>query len=300
MTDIESYLKNNESFIKSIFNFIQGGMIILDRDLTIVYVNKWLEEKFTSKMPLVGKKCYEVFLENKEACHRCSNIIENNINNGKSDGYEFPSTLSIAECFNISVSGLEDDEGNIIGIIGHIKDISEFKIAEEMFIDEINRKRMLLNQSRDGIVILDLKGRVCESNQKYADMLGYTMEEVLQLHVWDWDTQWTKEELLGMIQTVDEKGDHFVTKHKRKDGSFYDVEISTNGSIYRGQKFIFCVCRDITERKQAEEEREKLILELQEAIREIKILRKILPICSICKKVRDDKGYWEQVDVYIQ
>jgi cache domain-containing protein len=47
------------------------------------------------------------------------------------------------------------------------------------------------------------------------------------------------------------------------------------------------------------EEREKLIKELQEALKEIKTLRGILPLCSFCKKIRDDKGYWEQVDVYI-
>jgi PAS domain S-box-containing protein len=58
--------------------------------------------------------------------------------------------------------------------------------------------------------------------------------------------------VLEMIRTVDEAGDHFETRHRRKDGSVYDVEISTNGAIYAGQKLVFCVCRDITERKQAE------------------------------------------------
>ncbi|MFO7560628.1 MAG: hypothetical protein R6X10_17495 [Desulfobacterales bacterium] len=56
---------------------------------------------------------------------------------------------------------------------------------------------------------------------------------------------------------------------------------------------------EIAERKQAEEEREKLIKELKGALKEIKTLREILPLCSFCKKIRDDKGYWEQVDVYI-
>jgi DNA repair exonuclease SbcCD ATPase subunit len=57
--------------------------------------------------------------------------------------------------------------------------------------------------------------------------------------------------------------------------------------------------QEIEERKLAEKEREKLINELQKAIKEIKTLRGILPLCSFCKKIRDDKGYWEQVDVYI-
>jgi len=57
---------------------------------------------------------------------------------------------------------------------------------------------------------------------------------------------------------------------------------------------------DITERKKAEEERNKLILELQETLSEIKILKGIIPICASCKRIRDDKGYWNQVEAYIR
>jgi hypothetical protein len=46
-------------------------------------------------------------------------------------------------------------------------------------------------------------------------------------------------------------------------------------------------------------ERERLLLELQEALANVKTLSEMLPICSYCKKVRDDKGYWDQVDSYI-
>lgn len=55
----------------------------------------------------------------------------------------------------------------------------------------------------------------------------------------------------------------------------------------------------IRERTTAEAERDKTILDLQHALDEVKTLRGILPLCSFCKKVRDDMGYWEQVDVYI-
>ena len=50
----------------------------------------------------------------------------------------------------------------------------------------------------------------------------------------------------------------------------------------------------------AEEERERLIRELEDALAEIKTLRGIIPICSSCKKIRDDEGYWHQVEVYIR
>lgn len=57
--------------------------------------------------------------------------------------------------------------------------------------------------------------------------------------------------------------------------------------------------RDITERKQAEFEREKLITELEAALAQVKRLSGLLPICSSCKKIRNDQGYWQQVEVYI-
>jgi len=57
--------------------------------------------------------------------------------------------------------------------------------------------------------------------------------------------------------------------------------------------------QDITERKKAEELREKLIADLQKAANEIKTLSGFIPICASCKKIRDDKGYWEQIETYI-
>ena len=57
---------------------------------------------------------------------------------------------------------------------------------------------------------------------------------------------------------------------------------------------------DITGRKRAEAEKERLIEELQEALATVKTLRGLLPVCSFCKKIRDDKGYWQQLEAYIQ
>ena len=56
---------------------------------------------------------------------------------------------------------------------------------------------------------------------------------------------------------------------------------------------------DITERKQIENERDQLIKDLQRSLAEVKTLSGMLPICSFCKKIRDDKGYWNQIEAYI-
>jgi tetratricopeptide (TPR) repeat protein len=57
---------------------------------------------------------------------------------------------------------------------------------------------------------------------------------------------------------------------------------------------------EIAERKRAEEQREKLIAELREALARVKTLSGLLPICAACKKIRDDQGYWHQVEVYVR
>jgi len=175
----------------------------------------------------------------------------------------------------------------------------QFNRAKLLTSDEINWWRLLIDESRDGIVILDQNAKVYEANQQFAEMLGYSIEEIYQLHTWDWDAHLKKEQILELINTVDRTGAHFETQHRRKDGTIIDVELSNNGATYRGKKLIFCICRDITERNRAAKEREELIKRLEASLAEIKTLRGILPICSFCKKVRNDTGYWEQVDVYI-
>jgi PAS domain S-box-containing protein len=143
--------------------------------------------------------------------------------------------------------------------------IKKRKRAEEALAEEAIRRRLLVDQSRDGIVVLDQTGKVFEANQRYAQMLGYSVEEVRELHVWDWDAQWTREELLEQIRLVDATGDHFETRQRRKGGTFLEVEVSTNGAVLGGRKLVFCVCRDISARKAME----RALRESEEKFREV-------------------------------
>lgn len=119
------------------------------------------------------------------------------------------------------------------------RDITKRKEIERQIQEEAIRKRIFFEQSSDGIVVIDQNGKVFEANQKYAKMLGYSMDELLQLHVWDLDPKCKKEELLEIIRTNDEVSSHFETKHRRKDGSLLDVEVSSNRAIIREQKLAF-------------------------------------------------------------
>jgi hypothetical protein len=66
-----------------------------------------------------------------------------------------------------------------------------------------------------------------------------------------------------------------------------------------GKSFLAGTAVDITERKRMEEEREKIMLELQDALAKVKTLSGLLPICASCKKIRNDKGYWNQIEGYV-
>jgi hypothetical protein len=82
------------------------------------------------------------------------------------------------------------------------------------------------------------------------------------------------------------------------DGKWYEIRDRAirwiDGRIVRLE-----VATDVTLKKNTEKEKEQLIEKLEQALSEVKTLQGIIPICANCKKVRDDKGYWEQVDVYI-
>lgn len=57
---------------------------------------------------------------------------------------------------------------------------------------------------------------------------------------------------------------------------------------------------EISRRRIAEQEKERLIGELQKALAEVKVLSGMLPICSYCKNIRNDKGYWQEIEEYIK
>lgn len=111
------------------------------------------------------------------------------------------------------------------------------------------RTQTLFKTAFDGIVILDEQGKVLDANPRFAEMLGYSLEETQKLSVFDWDAQFSVQEIQGLLQNF-ESG-VLETRHRRKDGSIFNVEISTYLVELQENHLRFCFCRDITERKQA-------------------------------------------------
>ncbi len=249
----EEALQIQKVYLEELFEHAPEAIVILDNEDRIQSINREFIKMFGySSTEAIGEKINDLIVpaELKDEGMKATNDVAA----GKAIQIETVRQSKNGKKIHVSILGnpimLKGDQ---LAVYGIYRDITERKRVEEALREEAVRRRILIDQSRDGIVVLDRNGAVFEANQRYAEMLGYTVEEVRNLHMWDWDFQWTREHLLEMVNQVDETGDHFETKHRRKDGSIYDVEISTNGATIGGQKLVFCVCRDISDRKKAEE-----------------------------------------------
>ncbi len=145
---------------------------MVDRDFTIIQANRWMEEKYASQMPLIGKKCHSVLRDREKHCSGCPHVHSLETGKPHIEILAYPSPQIPTEWFEVSLFRFEDPDGRAIGTIGYVKDITGRQQAEELLKDEVTRRRILVEQSSDGIVVLDQSGKVYEANQHYAHMLG--------------------------------------------------------------------------------------------------------------------------------
>ena len=138
---------------------------------------------------------------------------------------------------------------------------SEAQVAAEAL-----RRRALFEHMRDGVVVLNEDGSVSEANSRFAEMLGYSPEEVRPLHIADWESKHSREQLGELVRNVSSEGQFFQTTYRRKDGSHFDVEVSATAIEWGGRHYILCIGRDITERLRLAAELEDHRDRLQELV----------------------------------
>lgn len=129
---------------------------------------------------------------------------------------------------------------------------AEQQLARQGIADEASRRRTLFEKVHDGIVILNPDGTVFEANPRFADMLGYSPLEAQYLQVEDWDAGPAGASLFKQLAHANTVGRTFESEARRREGSTFPVEISLSRTEWAGQVFIFCLVRDIAERKAAE------------------------------------------------
>ena len=129
---------------------------------------------------------------------------------------------------------------------------------------ENEKNRILLERASDGVHILDESGNVFAFSQSFAQMLGYSADEVKRLHVADWDAHYSRDQLAILMQRFIAKPTVFETKHRRKNGTVIDVEVSTKGIVIGEKQYLYASARDITYRKLVEENARKAAEEIED------------------------------------
>ncbi len=181
--------------------------------------------------------------------------------------------------------------------------------AEEGLKKSEKKLRDITASLGEGVLVLNTLGCLVFMNPEAERLLGWTANElsgkVLHdiIHCRKEDgTPLPAEECpsLKVLKTGERAvvdNDDFV----RKDGTLFPVAYISAPIIEDGTVTAAVIAfRDITQRKQIEAEREMLILDHLEALSKIKTLSGMLPICASCKRIRDDDGYWNQIESYIR
>jgi PAS domain S-box-containing protein len=163
----------------------------------------------------------------------------------------------------------------------------------------------IVEGSEDAIISTTLDGIITSWNKAAEIIYGYTAAETIGQNS---KSLYVRTEHVDQVPDLLEsigRGErifHHEAIHRRKDGD--DITVSLSISPIRDSTGTItgasAIARDITERERVRREREKLITELQAALAKVKTLKGLLPICAWCKKVRDDQGYWQQIEAYVR
>ncbi len=177
--------------------------------------------------------------------------------------------------------------------------VARSKIQEKLEYS-INQWRETFDVMSDFVSVHDNDMKFVKVNKSLADFFGKKPKEMIGKHchelIHNTQEAWSTCPHLKAIEKKKMFTEEIEEPYLKKTllvtcSPIFDIKGDAIGSVH--------VARDITNQKLAQKEREALVKKLQATLDEIKTLRGILPFCSFCKKVRDDKGYWEKVDVYI-
>jgi PAS domain S-box-containing protein len=166
------------------------------------------------------------------------------------------------------------------------------------------RYRLLAENSLDLIALLDSKGNLIYASPSHETVLGYDPAWLVgrgfSVLIHPEDLPLVRHAIAQLPDSG--PGKPADVRLRLASGEWLDVELLLSTFSIRGVAGhrILLSARSIADRKRSQEEREKLIQELQEAFAKIKVLSGFIPICASCKKIRDDQGYWNQLEAYIQ
>ncbi|MGB3056640.1 MAG: PAS domain-containing protein, partial [Candidatus Omnitrophota bacterium] len=288
---METEIKKNRKFLQDIFDGIQDGISVLDRDFNIINTNKWMEKMYADSMPIVGKKCYKIYQKRGETCPWCPSKKAMETGETQSSVVPYPSEETPAGWMLLSAFPLRDDKGNITGVVESVRDITEQKLAEKALKESEERFQQVVGSTKEWIWEVDKEGLYLYANPKIQEILGYKPEEVIgKKHFYDMFMPEEKEKLKKKALEVfarKEPFQEFLNRNMTKIGKI--IWLLTNGvpvldrkgelKGYRGADI------DVTELKETEEALRKTIDELQK-YKEVTVGRE-LQMIELKKKINE-------------
>jgi PAS domain S-box-containing protein len=289
----ENAFRESEIRLRTLINYAPVVLWAIDRNGVFTFSEgKGLEAINLGPGEVIGKSLFEMYKDNKQFVDDTRRALS---------GTTVSTTTKVdGIIFEIRYEPIFDEKNSVTGAIGVAVDVTERKKVEKAI--ELSKKEWesTFDAISDWISLIDLKYRILRSNRAGENFISLPIEEMIDRTccelIYGKKGPIPECPMEKMLQTHQcETVELYVQNMNRwLMISVYPIT-DKDGNLIRAVH----IARDITKRKKIEEERKKLITELQEALKEIKTLRGILPFCSFCKKIRDDKGYWEQVDVYI-
>ncbi len=160
-------------------------------------------------------------------------------------------------------------------------------------------ERRFFELSLDLLCVADFSGYFHRLNPAWESTLGFTRDELMSRPSIEFVHPDDRERTLRQNGQVRAGGQAraFENRYLCKDGSWR--WLLWNATPDRERGVIYSVARDVTARRAADVEREELVAQLQTALAEVRTLQDYLPICSYCRKIRDDENYWQNVESYI-
>ena len=163
--------------------------------------------------------------------------------------------------------------------------------------------RILLDESMDPTFSFYADGTYRYVNKAFARGVGKPLSDIIGRTIWDVFDKEEADKRFAVVKRVFAEGEMEEIEVRVPLPSGDTYYLTTAKPIMSDQgmvETVICTSKNITKRKLAEialkEEHEKL----KNAMEEIKVLSGLLPICSSCKKIRDDEGYWNQIEIYIE
>ena len=153
--------------------------------------------------------------------------------------------------------------------------------------------------SVDLLCCLDFSGHFRLLSPSWERVLGFTREELMSRPFIEFVHPDDRDRTMNQNRGV-RGGDTalmFENRYLCKDGTFRWLRWNAAPDVERS--VIYSVAQDVTESRRLEAVRELLVHELQTALTEVQALRGILPICSYCRRIRDDENYWHTVETYV-